>query len=153
MTVRRVACFAVPLGAAAAKYVHSDFKTATVVLIGCDPAGAAGKPEVAEFAKDCCLHLAAFTPLYTHRGEVDEAYLAEQEAMFVKQVEDMDKPENVKVGIVKGKLNKHLADICFMDQPFVKVDKVSVSRKLEEIAKASGAKLSLQKTLIWRLGM
>ena len=51
-------------------------------------------------------------------------------AIYTAQVAELDKPENVKAGIVNGKINKHLAEICFMDQPFVKDDKVSVEKYL-----------------------
>ena len=105
-----------------------------------------------DFAHDCCLHIAAFTPAYIKRDDVDAAYIAEQREIFTKQVESLDKPENVKKGIVEGKVNKHLAEICFMDQPFVKDDKVSVTKKMEEIGKNVGAKLAIAKVVSYQLG-
>ena len=62
------------------------------------------------------------------------------------------KPENVKAGILQGKINKHLAEICFMDQAFVKDDKVTVAKKLDEVSKAAGAKLSFEKIVLYVLG-
>ena len=62
------------------------------------------------------------------------------------------KPENVKAGILQGKINKHLAEICFEDQMFVKDDKVSVAKKLDEVAKNAGAKLSFGKIVLYVLG-
>ena len=52
------------------------------------------------------------------------------------------KPENVKEGILQGKINKHLAEICFEDQMFVKDDKKTVTAKLAETGKEVGATLS-----------
>lgn len=153
MSLRRLEVFDIPADAAAASYVHTDGKTGTVVMIKADPASAKDNSAVKEFAYDCCLHMAAFTPAYIRSSDVDEAYLNEQKEIFTKQVESLDKPENVKAGIVQGKLKKHLADICFVDQPFVKDDKVSVAKKLEEIAKSVGAKLSFDKIILYRLGL
>ena len=62
------------------------------------------------------------------------------------------KPENVKAGILQGKISKHLAEICFVDQAFVKDDKVTVAKKLEEVSKAAGAKLSFKKVALYILG-
>ena len=45
------------------------------------------------------------------------------------------------------------AEICFLEQPFVKDDKVSVAKKMEEVAKASGGKLTLSKMVLFQLGV
>jgi len=153
MTLKRVLVLDIPAGAAAAKYVHtSDWKTGVIVIVGADPAGAADNPLVKEFVYDCCLHIAAFTPLYNTRADVDAAYIAEQKDIFTKQTASLDKPDKVKEGIVQGKVNKHLAEICFMDQTFVKDEKVTVAKKMEEVGKSVGAKLTLLKTVRMRLG-
>ena len=39
-----------------------------------------------------------------------------------------------------------------MDQPFVKDDKVSVTKKMEEIGKNVGAKLAITKVVSYQLG-
>ena len=62
------------------------------------------------------------------------------------------KPQNVKDGILQGKVNKHLAEICFEDQMFVKDDKKSVSAKLAETGKAVGATLSFATAKLYVLG-
>ena len=133
------------------KYVHSDKKTGVVVVLKADKPEAFAAKEVQDFAYDCCLHAAAFTPLYTDRSAVDQKYIDEQTEIFTAQTEQLDKPEKVKAGIVQGKLNKHLSDICFMEQAFVKDDKVSVAKKMEEVGKAAGAKLSLSKLVLFQL--
>lgn len=152
MTVRRLELVEIPANASASGYVHSDGKTGVITVISADPADAAKNVDVVEFAHDCCLHIAAFSPAYIKREDVDAAYIEEQREIFTKQVESLDKPDNVKKGIVEGKVNKHLAEICFMDQPFVKDDKVSVTKKMEEIGKNVGAKLTLAKVVSYQLG-
>lgn len=152
MTVRRLELVEVPANGAVAGYVHSDGKTGVITVVCADPAEAAKNSDVVEFARDCCLHIAAFSPAYIRREDVDAAYIQEQREIFTKQVEALDKPDNVKKGIVEGKVNKHLAEICFMDQPFVKDDKVSVTKKMEEIGKSAGAKLAIARVVSYQLG-
>lgn len=136
-----------------AKYIHSDKKTGVLVMLKADKSELFTNKAVLEFANDCCLHIAAFAPLYPDSGSVEKAYITEQTEIFTKQVSELDKPENVKAGIVQGKIKKHLADICFIEQPFVKDDKVSVAKKMEEIGKAAGGKLSLSKMVLFQLGV
>ncbi len=151
MALRRLEVIDVPAGAASAFYVHSDFKTAAVVVIN-----GSDVDEVKTFAKDCCLHLAAFTPAYIEQKDVPESYINEQKEIFEAQMAQDEKmaskPENVKAGILQGKINKHLAEICFVDQAFVKDDKVTVAKKLAEVSKSSGAKLSFEKVALYILG-
>ena len=151
MAIRRVEVVEVPAGSAANYYVHSDFKTASVVVVeGSD------SDDVKTFAKDCCLHLAAFTPAYLTQKDVPQSYIDEQKEIFQAQMAQDEKmaskPENVKAGILQGKINKHLAEICFVDQAFVKDDKVTVAKKLEEVSKAAGSKLSFKKVALYILG-
>jgi elongation factor Ts len=151
MTLRRVEVIEVPAGSAAATYVHSDFKTASIVIVT-----GSEDPAVKEFAYDCCLHLAAFTPAYIKQEDVPATYIAEQTEIFKVQMDQdakmASKPENVKDGILKGKISKHLAEICFVDQMFVKDDKVTVSAKMAEVGKKAGVKLAFGKTALFILG-
>ncbi len=111
--------------------------------IGEDQAGdpAVFEEEVKEFANDLALHVAAFTS-YLSREKVDEKYIAEQVEIFTAQAAKLDKPAKVVEGIVKGKLNKHLSEICFLDQAFVKDDTIAVP-KAKEIAKAVGTTIEI----------
>jgi elongation factor Ts len=152
MTLKRIQLVDIPAGVAVSKYVHSDGKTGVLVLIAADPVSAVENADVKDFVFDCCLHIAAYIPQYITRAEVPASYIEEQKAIFIKQVEALDKPDKVKEGIVQGKINKHLSELCFMDQGFVKDDKVTVSKKMEEIGKKAGAKLSLAKTVLFQLG-
>jgi len=152
MMVKRLELIDIPAGTVCSHYIHSDAKTGVVVLIKADPASCSQNETLKEFAYNCCLHIAAFTPAYIRKEDVDAAYIEEQKEIFTKQVAELDKPENVKAGIVQGKISKHIADICFVDQPFVKDDKVSVSKKMEQIAKEIGASLTLSKVVTYLLG-
>lgn len=133
-------------------YVHSDKKTGVVVVLKSAKPEAVSNELLKEFAYDCCLHIAAFTPAYIRKEDVEQSYIDEQLEVFKGQVAALDKPEKVKEGIVKGKLNKHLAEICFLEQPFVKDDKVSVQAKMKEISKQIDSEISLSAAVLYQLG-
>ncbi|MCR5317478.1 MAG: translation elongation factor Ts [Treponema sp.] len=140
MSLSKVQIIEVPEGASSGIYVHSNFKQAAVTIVK-----GSTDDKVKEFAKDCCMHLVAFTPAYIKQSDVPQSYIDEQKDIFKKQMEQdpkmASKPENVREGILQGKINKHLAEVCFVDQMFVKDDKKSVSAKLAEIGKEVGATL------------
>lgn len=133
-------------------YLHNGGQIGVLIKLGCDSGKTASAEEVKALAFDLALHAAAFNPAYLDRDAVDPGYLSEQEEIFKKQAENMDKPEKVIQGIIKGKLNKHLSQICFVDQNFVKNDKLSVKKAIEEVAKSVGGKVELKDYTYYMIG-
>ncbi len=151
MSLSKVKVFEVPENAVAGIYIHSDFKTAGVTIVK-----GSTDERVKTFARDCCMHLAAFTPTFIKQSDVPASYIDEQKEIFKVQMANDEKvaskPENVKEGILQGKIKKHLAEICFVDQMFVKDDKKSVAAKLDEVGKEVGAKLEFGDIELFLLG-
>jgi elongation factor Ts len=148
MELKRVKFIDAGADAVVETYSHGDGKIGVAVTVAADKPEALGKPEVKEFVHDLALHVAAFSPAALTRADIDQNFIKEQEDIFRAQM-DQDpamegKPLNVKDGILKGKLNKYLTSICFLDQAFVKDDKLTVAKALDEAGKKAGAKLSVK---------
>jgi elongation factor Ts len=133
-------------------YIHGDGILGVLVKFQADSAATISAEAVKEFSFDIALHIAAFAPLYLDKDAIEPAYIKEQEEIFTKQAENMDKPANVIQGIVKGKLNKHLSEICLLNQGFVKEDKVPVEKKMAEVAKSVNGSLNIEKFWYYRIG-
>ncbi len=152
MALRRLEIIPVAAGETVVDYIHGDGGSIGV-LVKVQTDGAASDAEVVrQFAFDVALHVAAFRPAYLSQEKVEKSYLDEQEAIFLKQAESMDKPQNVLQGIVKGKMKKHLSEICLVDQPFVKDDKKSVSQMAAEVGKSVGAAVTVADYRYYRVG-
>ena len=143
MVLNRISVMELAETDCAVEYLHNGGSIGVMVKLSCDSAATAAKDEVKALGLDLALHAAAFNPSYLNRNDVDAAYLKEQEEIFTVQASNMDKPAKVIEGIVKGKLNKHLSQICFVDQAFVKNDKLSVKQAIAETAKAVGGSIEL----------
>jgi hypothetical protein len=52
----------------------------------------------------------------------------------------------------RPKLNKHLAEICFLEQGFVKDPNLKVSKVLEELGKEVGGKMTISDYLYFKVG-
>lgn len=137
-------------------YIHGDGAIGVLVKLSADKAEALADERVKTFAFDLALHIAAFNPLALDRSKVDPALLAEQEEIYRKQMDQDEKmkgkPANVVDGILKGKVNKYLSDICLVDQGFVKDEKLSVAKVLEDLGKQAGAKLAVADYVYFRVG-
>ena len=151
MAIRRIAYVEVPSDCVSSTYVHHNFKIGSIVVIK-----GSNDDKIKDFAHICCLHLASKTPSYITQEEVPQTYIDEQTEIFKAQMAQDEKmaskPENVKEGILKGKINKHLAEICFMDQMYLDDEKKSVATVLAEMGKSVGATLSFEKVILFNLG-
>jgi len=152
MTLKRIALVDIADNELVVDYLHNGGQIGVLIKLSCDSAETAKKEEVKALGFDLALHAAAFNPSYLNRDAVDPDYLKEQESIFSKQAENMDKPANVIQGIIKGKLNKHLSQICFVDQKFVKDDKVTVKKAIEDVAKSIGGKIELISSTYFMIG-
>jgi elongation factor Ts len=112
--------------------------------------------EVKAFAFSLALHIAAFNPYALDKSKIDPAYIAEQEEIFRKQMEQDEKlqgkPANVLEGILKGKINKHLSEICLLEQGYVKDEKMTVAQALADQAKKAGAKFEIADYVYYKVG-
>lgn len=152
MNISRVCCIKTDSKSALGHYVHHDKKTAAAVVFSSDNPSIFANEDVKKFVHDSCLQVVAYTPAYIQREDVSTEYIEEQRALFTKQAESLDKPENVKKGIVEGKINKHYAEICLLEQPFVDNEKISVKAAMEEVSKKAGGSLKVEKVYLWKVG-
>jgi elongation factor Ts len=138
------------------RYIHGDGNIGVTVKLESDKPEVFKNDEAKNFAFTIALHIAAFNPLALDRTNIDPAYLKEQEEIFRKQMEGDEKlkgkPATVVDNILKGKINKHLADICLMEQAYVKDEKFTVAQALADCGKKLGAAISVKDYVYYKVG-
>ncbi|MCL2705718.1 MAG: translation elongation factor Ts [Spirochaetaceae bacterium] len=152
MTLKRFKTLLVANNEYAVDYIHGEGNIGTIIKLRAENPEVFKKDVVKTLAVDLTLHAAAFAPMALSEKDISETYMKEQEDIFRKQSENLNKPENVLQGIIKGKISKHLSEICFLNQPFVKDDKRKVSQVLADISKEAGSKIELLSYLYYKLG-
>ena len=101
-------------------------------------------------ARNVAMQIAALKPQYTNSSEVSEEYIAHEKNNFARsdyeRPEESQKPEKVIQGMINGRINKELKEICLLDQVYVKAEdgKQNVAKYVEEVAKANGAKIAIK---------
>ena len=133
-------------------YTHMGGKIVVLVDVETDVVNEA----VCEMAKNIAMQAAAMRPEYTNRSEVSQEYLdKEREILLVAaKNEKPNAPEKVINGIVMGRLNKELSEICLLDQVYVKAEdgKQTVQKYVDQVAKANGAKIAVKKFVRFETG-
>lgn len=133
-------------------YIHGGGSIGILVKLKSEKKEALENEKVKAMGFDCALHLAAYNPAHLSREVIPAEYVKEQEEIFTVQAKNLGRPEKVLEGIVKGKMNKHFAEICFLEQPFVKDDKQSVTKVLEALSKDVGSKITVSEFIYYRVG-
>ena len=75
-------------------------------------------------------------------------------AQIMNDPKEASKPEKVIQGMIQGRINKEMKEICLLDQVYVKAEdgKQSVSQYVAEVAKANGAKIAVKKFVRFETG-
>ncbi len=124
-------------------YVHGGGSIGVMVKLDTD----LDADKVFEVGKDCALQVAAMNPSYLDRASVpDNALEEEKKIMLAQMAEDpkmANKPEQVKVKIVEGKIGKFYSENCLLEQAFVKDDKQTVGKYVEAAAKELGGSIKV----------
>ncbi|MBN1525026.1 MAG: elongation factor Ts [Spirochaetales bacterium] len=133
-------------------YIHGEGRIGVVLKIKAGNPDVKNIDAVKDLAFNLALHIAAFSPLYVSEDRIDASYLKEQEEIFTKQASQLGKPENVLAGIVKGKMKKHFAEICLVDQNYVRDEKFQVRQVLENAGKETGTTLAIVDFIYFKVG-
>ncbi|MCI9517108.1 MAG: elongation factor Ts [Lachnospiraceae bacterium] len=129
-----------------ASYTHMGGKIGVLVDVETDVVNDAVK----EMAKNVAMQVAALKPQYTNRSEISEEFIAHEKEILMAQImndpKESQKPEKVIAGMINGRINKEMKEICLLDQVYVKSEdgKQSVEKYVEEVAKANGAKITVK---------
>lgn len=127
-----------------ASYIHAGGKIGVLVDVETDVINDAVK----EMGKNIAMQAAALKPLYTSRAEVDQAYIEKEKEILAAAARNEKPDANDKIinGMVMGRINKELKEICLLDQVYVKAEdgKQVVSKYVEQVAKENNAKITVK---------
>lgn len=156
IALRRVAYFKAEANETLHAYLHGEGRIGVVVKFRANDPAAFKNEKVAALVHDVALHVAAFNPMFLDESKVPQTWLSEQKEIFQKQV-DLDekmknKPAKVIEGILAGKLKKLLAEVCLVNQGFVRDEKISVAAAMGQVSKETGYQLSIVEYYFAKVG-
>ncbi|HEY4331513.1 MAG TPA: translation elongation factor Ts [Ilumatobacteraceae bacterium] len=82
----------------------------------------------AELAHDIAVHIAFARPRYLAREDVPADVVAHEKTTLEAISRNEGKPEAALPKIIEGRLQGFFKDVCLLDQPYAKDDKVSVKQ-------------------------
>ena len=137
-----------------ASYTHMGGKIGVLVDVVTDVVN----DEIKEMAKSVAMQIAALNAKYVSQADVDADYIAHEKEILLAQImndpKESQKPEKVIQGMISGRINKEMKEICLLDQVYVKAEdgKQSVAKYLDEVGKANGTTITLKKFVRFETG-
>lgn len=133
-------------------YIHPGSQIGVLVELNCETDFVARTEAVKEFAHGVCMHIAAMKPLYLAPEDVDRTFLEKEKEIIKEQLAQTGKTGKILDQIVEGKVNKIYTDVCLLEQPYIKNDKMSVRQALQELIAKTGENIKIAKFARYQVG-
>ena len=127
-------------------YIHAGGRIGVLV----DVETSVVNDAVKEMGKNIAMQIAALNPKYTSRDEVSADFIEHEKSILMAQIQndpkEASKPEKVIQGMIQGRINKEMKEICLLDQTYVKAEdgKQSVAQYVAQVAKETGASITVK---------
>ena len=137
---------------AIASYIHPGGRLGVLLEARCETDFVARTHVFQALVKDLGMHIAAAGPRYLERTDVPESILDQEREVYIAQAKELGKSEQAMQKIVEGKIEKFYADICLLEQPFVKDQKKPIKELLLDASSQLGETVAIQRFALYRLG-
>ena len=127
-------------------YIHAGGRIGVLV----DVETSVVNDAVKEMGKNIAMQIAALNPKYTSRDEVSADFIEHEKSILMAQIQndpkEASKLEKVIQGMIQGRINKEMKEICLLDQTYVKAEdgKQSVAQYVAQVAKETGASITVK---------
>jgi elongation factor Ts len=133
-------------------YIHSNGKIAVLVEVKCETDFVARGEKFQEFAKNVAMQVAAANPLCVSADQVPADVLEKEKAIFLAQTKAEGKPDNIAEKIVEGRIKKYYKEVCLLEQPFIKDDKLTIQDLLKNLVATLGENIQIGRFVRMQLG-
>ena len=133
-------------------YIHPGGRVGVLIEVNCETDFVARTPQFQTLVRDLAMQVAAAGAEYLGREDVPAERVAKEREILAAQIADEKKPAAIAEKIVEGRLGKFYGEICLLEQPFIKDDKVTVGDLVKEASAKTGENIVVRRFTRYRLG-
>jgi elongation factor Ts len=133
-------------------YIHMNGRIGVLIEVNCESDFVARNCEFQELVKELGMQIAAAKPRYISSSDVPEDLVAQEKEIIKAQLGDMKKPPEIMEKIVQGKLGKFFAEICLLDQPYIREDKIKVRDLIAQLVAKMGENIKVGRFARFEIG-
>jgi elongation factor Ts len=98
------------------------------------------------------MHISHARPVYLTRDEVPDAEIDREREIYAKQAQAEGKPEKIIPKIVEGKLEAFYADVCLLDQKWIRDDSKTIGVLLDEASMELKEPVKVRRFAYYKVG-
>ena len=132
-------------------YVH-DNRIGVLVEINCETDFVARNEQFEQLVKDTAMHIAASAPEYVSEEDIPTEVREAKKAEFTEKTIAEGKPEKMVENIVDGMIKKYFAELCLVNQPYIKNPDVTMGDIIKEANAQLGENIVVRKFSRIQLG-
>jgi len=133
-------------------YIHTNSKLGVLVEVNCESDFVAKTDDFQNLVKNIAMHIAASSPRYVSSEEIPEEVIEQEKEIIREQFKDSPKPKEIIDKIVEGKLSKFFQEVCLMNQPYIRDDKLSVQDLITALIAKIGENIKVNKFARFEIG-
>ena len=135
-------------------YIHHNGKVAAMVEVNCETDFVARTDEFKSLAKSIAEHIAGAPtpPIAVDKDQVPADKIEQERRIFVDQVKQSGKPDNLVDKIVAGKVDAFYKDVTLLNQPWIRDDKKTIGELVKEVSGKTGENIQIRRFARFKIG-
>jgi elongation factor Ts len=134
-------------------YVHTGGKVAVLLEVNCETDFVAKTESFQVLVKEIAMQIAAYSNIkYLNVEDIPQEIVEKEKAIEMQRDDLVNKLDNIKEKIVKGRIEKRLKEMTLMNQPFIRNPKLTVEEQIKQIIAVVGENIRVRRFVRFVLG-
>lgn len=133
-------------------YIHHGGNLGVLLEVNCSTDFVARSEDFKTLARELALQIAGTNPKYVAFSDIPEEQMNATREQLAQDSEVLKRPEKLRAQIVEGKLKKQLAEQVLLEQPWVKDEKVTVGKLVDDVIRKTGENVVVRRFARFALG-
>jgi len=133
-------------------YIHAGGKIGVLIEVNCETDFVARTDDFRTLVRELAMQVAAANPRYVRREDVPADAIEQERSIYAAQAAGSGKPATVIEKMVHGKVEKFFADVCLLEQPFIKDPDKPVSQLVSDAVARMGENIVVRRFARFQLG-
>jgi elongation factor Ts len=133
-------------------YIHMNGRIGVLVEVNCESDFVALNAQFQELVKEIAMQIAAAKPRYVSADQIPPDVLESEKEIIKAQLGDMKKPPEIMEKILQGKLGKFYEEVCLLDQPYIREDKIKIRDLITQAVAKIGENIKVRRFARYEIG-
>lgn len=133
-------------------YIHAGGSIGVLLQLNCETDFVAKNDEFEALGHDICMQIAAANPLALAAEDIDPDLVKKEEEIFREQLKKEGKPAEIQAKILPGKMKKFFAEVCLLEQAYIKEPKTTVTDLLKGYISKFGENITVGRFSRFQVG-